>query len=96
MLTIRIINGCDEALHESTHVEYAGARERVPASGDQPETPPFQAKVVAMGCPGVDGGVRIITDGTVYVMNDKGRTIATYHPGLQNEAAKEAAARPNK
>ena len=92
MLTIRHIVGCDEALLESTHVEYAGARERIPASGDQPETPPFQAKVIAMGCPGVDGAVRVITDGVVYVMNDKGRTIATYHPGLQNEAQRQAAA----
>lgn len=79
MLTIKHCRaGGFQVVLETVSVEYSPYQEA------QPPNLPHIAQVVASGCPAIDGSVRIFAEGTVYVMNDKGRTIATYNLDLEN------------
>jgi hypothetical protein len=89
MLTVKHVNGT-EVIIEAEQVEYH------PASGtfgNQSEA--FSpAQVIATGGSGHIGGMAVYTTGKVYVMNDKGRTISTYHLDLDNAVAPARAAEP--
>lgn len=91
MLTIKHIHMGREFIAEADSVEYGPPS---PSVGDRIG---HIAQVVVSGAVGTPSSYRVICEGTVYVMNDKGRTIATYNlwmdnaveHGITNEPASE-------
>lgn len=87
MLTIKVINpNLTQDVMEAEQVRYEPGRE-VPDFANRPPPNWINAVVLAQGVPGSPINPRPIEAGTVFVMNDKGRTIATYHLDMENAAA---------
>lgn len=79
MLTIKHIapDGV-EFMAEVLTAEYQPRRNPFPAAL------PHIAQVIATGLLERSGGQQVFCEGTVYIMNDKGRTIATYRLSEDN------------
>jgi hypothetical protein len=92
MLTIKHCVGRSEVIFEALEAEY---RQRGPSLGIGEDGNAFEpACVFVNGAPSRYPGTFFISDGTVYVMNDKGRTIGTYHPGIENAVTPTEGLRP--